>query len=525
MKAKADFVTVEKKMKRAQANRRMVAIAAVIAGIFVPRLGVAEYDSLPSTSSSVSLGRVESALNPAASSLTGAAGKPGSNTVDNIRAELAEKIRKGQQAIEESKKETALRNKIGGWTEDIQKLKTGLAIPDILADRRQKDRDEKTKQLQGLFASMPASAQGVSAQALDTSKLGDACRTGLDFSQFRALLDQLKSEPFQYLKREGTKIVEDRNEESKKKKIEIAQKLAKHFEDLSKQPVGAVAASQEGAQQDITKAGAKFTDRDNSLAVRLAGLEKTGEAQKKEIAQLRQELVKKVFTDLLPQLSAQNEDDSKLAAITGNFAQSAIAMVRAAKEKGVQGASRATSNCNAIAERMGRGNPLAPGTLFNAAYQWVSTINDTYANQEFFRGVQQASSKLKCSDVSANVEQLLGQDLENQIQLVAQVKEPKQAIEGAMQVMNLVGTRLAQVGDVIQPALRDCKRNEDTMKKVEQFVQGVQQQNSQLAQQQQGAQGGGNSRRSGASSQVAGGGRRGNRNGGPATHSNLPTAL
>jgi hypothetical protein len=70
------------------------------------------------------------------------------------------------------------------------------------------------------------------------------------------------------------------------------------------------------------------------------------------------------------------------------------------------------------------------------------------------------------------------------------VRDPKQAIEGAMMVMNQVGSTLAQVGDVIQPALRSCKRNEDLMKKVEQFVQGTQQQSAAVAQQRQQQQGG-----------------------------------
>jgi hypothetical protein len=473
--------------KEVAVRRRLVVLAAVIAGVFVPRLGIAEYDSLPSynASTSSSLGRAESALNPASSALGAAAGRPGSSPVENLKAELEEKLKKAQKDLEVSRKESELRKKVEGWRNDIDKLKTSLAIPDILADRKLKEREEKTKQLQSLFSQMPSSAQGLNSAALDTSKLGDACRTNVDFTQFRALADQLKSEPFQYLRREGQKIVDERNEDIKKKKIETAQKLAKHFDELSKQPVGA-----EAAQQDITQGRIDLFKRDNSLEARLLGLEKTGEAQKKEIGQLRQELVKKVFSDLLPQLSQLNENDGRMEAVVAQFADSALAMARAAKEQAIAGAARATANCNAIADRMGRGNPLAPGTLFNAAYQWVSTVNDTYANQQFFQGIQRASAQLRCEDVTANVETLLGQNLENQIQTIRQVRDPKQAIEGAMMVMNQVGSTLAQVGDVIQPALRSCKRNEDLMKKVEQFVQGTQQQSAAVAQQRQQQQGG-----------------------------------
>lgn len=489
--SQGEFVCVEWKMMQARernlkreaaVRRRVVVLAAVIAGVLVPRVGIAEYESLPSYNAwtSSSLGRAESALNPVSSALGAVAGRPGSSPVENLKAELEEKLKKAQKAIEVSRKESELRKKVEGWRNDIDKLKTSLAIPDILADRKLKEREEKTKQLQSLFSQMPSSAQGLNSAALDTSMLGDACRTNVDFTQFRALADQLKSEPFQYLRREGQNIVDERNEDIKKKKIETAQKLAKHFDELSKQPVGA-----EAAQQDITQGRIDLFRRDNSLEARLLGLEKTAEAQKKEIGQLRQELVKKVFSDLLPQLSQLNENDDRMESVVAQFADSALAMARAAKEQAIAGAARATANCNAIADRMGRGNPLAPGTLFNAAYQWVSTVNDTYANQQFFQGIQRASAQLRCEDVTANIETLLGQNLENQIQTIRQVRDPKQAIEGAMMVMNQVGSTLAQVAEVIKPALLSCKRNEDLMKKVEQFIQGTQQQSAAVAQQRQ----------------------------------------
>lgn len=379
-----------------------------------------------------------------------------------------------QEKLKESQEEQEKRDRNANGRKKIDQLNKTLGLPDILALGIQKKRDEQSARFNQLFASLRQSAQGIKGSAVDVSDLEQSCREGVDFSEFKKLGDQLGSEPFKYLDKILSEKDEKQKKEGKAEKIKTLQKLAARFDEAA-----------ERADKDSATALAEEKDTKQSiiknpyaLKQRLLGMDATWDKQKKDIKDLRKQLVKTVFTDLVPKLLAIDDNDKEMAEITANFAKSAGDYLHATRDAALQGAKKLLANCKKNREKLGNGNPLAGGSETAKAYNAVVQKHDGdasfYANGQGFQSELAQASAVSCSSEPLNdIEDLFGGNLETAISAMQSQKKPEVALQNARDLLTAISSAQGQVEDVLQPLKDDCQAAATSVKNVKEFTQSL----------------------------------------------------
>ena len=458
-------------------------LAGITAIFFVlPSVSHAEYYNGGVNASKISsdIGSLESGLSRAQSEGRDSDGQEG---IAEVTKERLEEIEKN---LTLSQQEREWRNRNSKWRDSLDKLKTANSLPGLIDASIAGRREKQSKNLKNLFASVQATGSQINAADLDTSGLESSCQNGVDFSQFKTLNDQMSSQPFQFMRSEGLKILEESDEEIKQQKIQSLAKMAEHFESLAQQD------NFDSARQEQ----ASVLDENNGLESRLAGLEEDGARLKAGIRAQRQKLVKSVFTDLIPKLSQIQENDGRMAELSAIFADNLEAFRKASYDTAVAQTTQLYRNCEKIADRVGRDNPLAPNTLLNSAYQWLVSYHqgdaDFFANRQFLAGAQSMAQGMNCRNVTSQMDGLFGSNLQNVIAQLRTAQDPQTLVTGAMSALQAIGGAQAQVGAQIRPLMNQCNKAAKNEKKVKDYIgqlqQSVQQQ-QQAAQQGSGARG------------------------------------
>ena len=130
--------------------------------------------------------------------------------------EQADKLAKEQEEkFTNSKEEFETRQKVRDWTKKNDKLKSLVALPDILMQKALKDRQGELQKGQSLLGKL-GSTNFMNPQDFSTNDLSNSCRKNVDFSGLMASTQQLGSEPFKYIQAEARKMLEEKDEKAQK---------------------------------------------------------------------------------------------------------------------------------------------------------------------------------------------------------------------------------------------------------------------------------------------------------------------
>ncbi len=453
-------------------------VAVLVVGTLIPGVAMAEYGSAPELSTAT----VSSLLSPTI------AEKPGKSVsgAEGLQGEIESRVKEIEKDITTNKEEQKLRNEVGALRDSVDQKKNLTNIPGILFESKRKEEEKKNKALEGVFAQMNAQpGVGVQQQDIDMSGSEAACSKNVDTQQFKALSDQMQSEPFSFLKREGGKLLAERSKELKEKGIESFLSLVKKLKENNKKK----AASKEDFQPQIEDAfagleggaGDKFKDE-----VRLSRLE----ADKKKLEQAEQTWNDKLLdstVDLVKKLKDLNEKKDAVLQVAAQFADNLEQYRRAMHAAAMKADGQLYANCKQIAEQVGRDNPLAPNTRINAAYQMVVAAHNGDANyyaNGFLQSVSSEARQHQCRKASPQIDTLLGANMQAQINQVRSATDANTLLQGALATMNGLGNAQMQAGQAFAPAKQSCDRLAKFDKKLESFVSSAQQQVAAQGQQQ-----------------------------------------
>jgi hypothetical protein len=449
-------------------NRVVVGLAAMIA---VTCFGEAGYNP---TQISQDIGKAESLLNPASKALGSATQ---SKDGQDLSAGLKEAVEKAEKAVTTNQNELKWRKDNEAKREKLDKLKTANSIPAILKLNIQQRREEANTQLKNLFGQLNTQPQStVNAADFDMSSLHPQCSEGVDFGQFRSMADQMNSQPFRYLREQGTLLIQEKDKKAKEDRLKNLAAAAKEFDKLAD-------------KDDEEKGQVSVLDQNLSPEARIEGLKEDGARIDKGIKAQRKALVKAMFTDLIPALSQIEENDERLVQIAANFADNLEGFRKASYETAIANAQRLKGNCERMAKELGRDGPFAPGTLLSQAYQKVVEFHqgdaNFYANTTFAAGMQQMVNDARCPSAVSQIDSAFGGNLQSTIAALRSAKDPNTLIQGAMSTMQAVANAQAQVGPAVKSLGSRCDKVGRNKEKVEKFIQSIQ---ASIQQEQQAAQ-------------------------------------
>jgi len=427
-----------------------------------------------STGFSKSIAPVQSSVLQSANSLGRASGSSATDPSASLREQLDKDLQKAQKDIEQSKKETELRGKVSGWRNDLDKIKLTRALPDILLANKLKDKERQLKDAQAFAAQLNQQTPGISPADINVNALDNACKSGVDFTQFKTLADQMGSQPGKDLKDSMQKIFSEQNKDLKAQKVESFQKVIAGLE---------AAADKDGQndfQQDISKGGAPKLD--DSVENRIRKLEAVGDRQKKDIKEGRKDLLK-TLVDTVQKGAEIDANDERAAKIAGFFADNCEAYRKAIVDAAVSGAQQLKANCDKKVSDLGTN--AHEGTM-GAAYAWFSKTNPDQANRELVPALDDIGKNAHCTDVSSGLADVFGASLQAACNAVRSQTVPLAIMQGAVSAIQAVGAAQAQVGQVLQPLMGECQYAAQQHKKVKDYALNLKSQSDQQDQQANG---------------------------------------
>ncbi len=452
--------------------KQSVSCAAFL-GLMLMTSGVANAESYSSlgdynSSFSASLPKAESVIGPASAAL-GAAGKGTKDGIAALEASLKASFAKTQKNLERNAKETELRQKIEGANATVAKRQSQVLSLNQVQDKALKDQVDANLAAQKLLNGV-TQAQGTNPNDANVSQLEASCRSGVDFTQAKSLMDSLGTEPFRYVKENQQQIFDDTDKAAKATKLANVTKLFENIDKFKGQKNNAE------AQQNILKQPLDFTKGDNSVETGLKNLSAVWDAQKaKDLPDSEAELTK-AFKETIVNLGQlkDNQNDPKFNSLKEFFASNAKGYLKQVRQAFIDGNTQLLANCEKNVDQLGRGNPLGSSSWTNSAYQFAAKINPTFANSTLLPMLNQMTQNATCTDESANIQNLLGSNLESSIEAARTSRDPKALIINAMGMLNAIGAAQAQIGTVLQPLMDDCQFAAKQLKKVKDYVGQVQ---------------------------------------------------
>ncbi len=441
----------------------------------------AEYgSSLGSYNSSFSsdLPKASSTINPVGSALGG------KSDVADQEARIKASLEKSEKILERSAKESELRKKVAGANTKIEKLQTSVLSLNALQDSKLKEQQDANAAAQKFIGSLNQ-AQNVDPNALNTSQMEKTCRSGVDLNQTKQFAEQLGSEPFRFLRDQGTALLEEKDQKAKEAK---AASITKLFDTIEKFQ----AANKESEAQQSILQRQDLSKGDNSLDSGLKNLEAVWNKQKQQDVPAAEAEFKKTAKDTILNLSKlnANQNDKEFTQLKNFFADNAQNYLKTFMQSATQGANQLLANCEGNVDSLGRGNPLGGRSWTNSAYQFAAKMNPRFANDTLLPMLNQITQNATCTDVSPNLQQLFGAQLQRAIELTRTSRDPKALIQNAFGTMQAIAGAQAQLGQTFQPLMDDCQYAAKQLKKMQDYVGQVQQQQSAAADEAANAQAG-----------------------------------
>lgn len=449
------------------------AIAFLVVGLMVHGAIHAEYAA--DASYNADLGRLGSVLKPAASVKLGKS--------FSTREELENTLLEAEKLTKVDPKEASLRGEVEAKRKNVdflkketQETKTTFANATTAA----KTANEK---LQAAWAQIPsATTQANEASDMDTSGLEPACSEKVDTQQFLSLSSQMKSEPFNFLRREGGKMLAEKNKELKAKTLENFQTLLKQLrennkkrdevavEDENKKRLEEIAALTEGGSEE---------QRLNSL-----------QEDKKKFSEAEQVWTEKLLAasdSLVKDLAGLKDSSDKIQAVMEPFVANLDQYRDLAQKAAKKAADQVYANCKRQAEQLGRDNPRAQNTSLATAYGFLVAYAKGDSSQFADSWLQAMSSEarvLQCKKASKDIENQFGAPMQARIaQLRSPTTDPNVALQGALAVMTSLGTAGSEVAKSFDSAKKSCNRIAKLKKKVDEYATNIQSLVAQTAQQ------------------------------------------
>ncbi len=424
-------------------------------------------------------------LNPAT---IGFGGKPGDTAGDDAVAQaLKASLRDAEKTFTTNKEEQKLRDEVGALRDKNDRRKMTDDLISAIQSSKANESKQTNQAMEALYGQLGNSAgPGVSAADTDTSEVNGACSKGVDLAQFASLDSQMRSEPVNFLRREGGNALKEAKKEEKKAELAKYMTLIKAVKEKNHQRDAETAEPEMDnalAYLDVNKPegldDAHRLERLNADKKRLSAELETGTDKQLD-------LVSKLFKDMMDPEADDKKGD--ITAYTIPFVQNLQAYRKSLQDSANAAVTKAYKNCQEEAQLVGRDQPLSPASLMNKAYQSVLAFygNDpnSYAST-FLNAISSEARVMQCTKATAKVEEQLGAKMQAQIAQLEGVQDKKAFLEGALATMTSLGKASAEVGKNLKKPLKQCDQLAQFKEKLEKFAGNVQQH---MEQQQQGGQ-------------------------------------
>jgi hypothetical protein len=450
--------------------KQLSAVAIMVVAMLVPTSVVAKTD--------INL----DILNPAGLAL---GGNPGAAD-DAVAQALNKHLSDAEAQLTTNKEEQKLRDEVGGLRDknDRRKMTDDL----ITAYKNSVTNASKStnQAMEALYGKLGNSAgPGVSAADTDTSEVSGVCTQGVDLAQFASLDAQMRSEPVNYLRKEGGKALADAKKDEKKADLAKYMQLIKAVKEKNKQ------RDAESAEPKVEDSlaylhTAKPDGLDDKHRIdRLTSDKKKLAAELETGTDKQLDEVTKIY---IAMMDPDADEKGDISAITGPFVQNLQAYRKSLQDTANKAVAKAYKNCQAEATKVGRDQPLSPASMLNKAYQSVLAFYggdpNSYAST-FLNQLSAEARLMQCNKATAKVEEQLGAKMQAQIAQLEGVKDRKAFLEGVLATMTALGKASSEVGKSLKKPLEQCDKIAKFEEKLEQFVGNVQQH---MQQQQQGGQ-------------------------------------
>lgn len=384
------------------------------------------------------------------------------SSADSLSDQLKNILDRNEKVVSQDKEEFEERAKLKSWVKKNDALKNLKGMPDVLLkkalDKRQVDLDKAEK-----FAAQLDQAPVSNSSNFNVSSLPKACQKGVDFSQVRGLLDQLSTEPGQYLKRTAQGLIKEKKDELKQKQIQKVADVMKYFKELSQKDDSSV----EALASDSIKG-------DAGIEKRLAELKAKNKSQKSLNKELKGDMVD-VFSKFIGQLGEIKENDKRVSQLGAEFTKMIQNIRRQASEAAQDQTSQLLSNCEN--ERRYLENDIT------ASYSWmVQSGIAAQAAQLDTQAQLQRAAQLQCEDVGDRVQEVIqgasGTNINARINNINAAKDPSTLMAEAVGAMQDVANMQAAVSEELRPLMDSCEDVANAREAVKQRIQPLVGQNS-----------------------------------------------
>jgi len=382
-------------------------------------------------------------------------GKTGS-TSDSLADQLKATIEKNEKVVTQDKEEFDQRVKLKDWAKKNDALKNLKGMPDVLLqkalEKRQVELDKADK-----FAAQLGEAPVTNTSAFNTSSLPKACQKNVDFSQVRGLLDQLSSEPGQYLKRTSQGLLKEKKEELKQKQVQKIADVMKYFKELSQKDESVETLASEDLKGDI------------GVEKRLAELKAKNKAQKELNKELKGDLVD-VFSKFIGQLGEVKANDKRVSQLGAEFTKMIQNIRRQASEAAQEQTSQLLSNCENELRNLNTDIVNSTDWMVRWGVRADVAQLDTQAQL-------QRAQELQCEDVGDRVQAIIqgagGTSINSRINNINAAKDPTTLMSEAVSAMQDVANMQAQISDELQPLMTSCEDVANAREAVRQRIQPI----------------------------------------------------
>jgi hypothetical protein len=417
-----------------QAVMHVVVQAGVIATMILPAsLRAESYSTVDDLVNDTS--KVESVLNG------GSKGSP-----DDLVSAARQAKQTEFDSVNQTNEVLDLAKKNQNWVKKIDKLSQIKPLQDTIIQKALQKRDVDLKKLSALSSQLNDSQSFVNPQDFNTSNLPKACKRGVDFSQTRQLLDQMNSEPGQYLSRQLEGLVNEKLEDNKKAR---AKKIADAF--------SAFRAAKEQKAETLAKA-VTVTEKDVEMEKLIAKFKESNK-QLKETSDGIEDGAITGAQKFFEELAKVKDNDDRVQILGREFAKSMETIRKQTRESSVAGIEKLFSNCKKEKNGLVTDIEVSKAHITNYLVQAGTDPVQAAQTAEFDAQAQrQRAASLGCEDVTERVDFIIqGGQLTNILNRLRSAKSGTQLAVEAASALSEVRNIQAQVGQELRPLIDDCQ--------------------------------------------------------------------
>ena len=436
-------------MKFSRFDKGFVKVSLSVA-LLISQSSMAEYDyDSYAKGFGSDLNKAESALG----SVTAKKGTTGASLSD----QLQETFLKNEKIITSNKEELELRTKLRNWVKKNDDLKKLKGLPDVVLQKALKGRQLELDKAEALSSQLNQNQNFSNPSDFSTGNLPKACQKNVDFTQLRGMLDQLNTEPGQYLQRTAKGLIEEKGKELNEKLQTKIADVMKYFKELSSKDDSVEALKSDELKGDI------------GIEKRIAEL-KAKNKEQKEINKEEKAGLVDVFSKFIGQLGTIKENDKRVAQLGGEFVKMLQGIRRNAMAAAQEQTDQLLSNCDS--EIRGLQNDITMST------QWMvrAGIREDVAQADTQAQLARAQG-MQCQDVSDRVQAILQgfgtTGLNQRINNINNAKNPTVLMSEAVLAMQDVSKMQAELGQELKPLMNDCEDAANAREAVKQRMQPI----------------------------------------------------